>query len=339
MKVLILGGSRFIGKRLAHDLVSAGHRVTLYNRGRASDGLGDRVERLRGDRGDTVELANALSGRAFDAAYDFLCYDAAGARLIVDALRERIGRLVHISTCSVYWCAPSYSCPVLEEEFDRYADFPRAPSSIEYDYGYAKRKAEEALFAAYRERGFPVTVARLPVVGGEGDHTLRYASYCVRVADGGPVVLPDGGHAPFRHLYVGDAARALVALATVPRAEGQAYNVAGHEILSVRFIVESIAALLGRRVECIEIPTEALQRLGLATEFSPFSQRAALVPAIFKARRDLGWEPTAYAVWLERAVRWAMEEGLPGARASVAGHRAQELQAAASYREAVGAIA
>ena len=126
---------------------------------------------------------------------------------------------------------------------------------------------------------------------------------------------------------------------TAPSAAGQAYNLAGHEILSVRFVVESIAALLGRRVECVEIPTEALGWLGLGTELSPFSQRAAQVPAIFKARRDLGWEPTPYAVWLERAVRWAMDEGLPGAPASVSVLRSRELQAAARYREAVAPLA
>src|SRR5206468_6545163 len=193
-----------------------------------------------------------------------------------------------------------------EEDFDRLKDFAERHGSIEYDYGYGKRKAEEVLMAAHQDRGFPVTTIRLPVVGGEGDPSLRYAGYCLRVGDGRPLALPDGGFPPLRHVYVGDVARTLAALPSAPHSIGQAYNLAGAEILSVRAMVASIADLMGRKVETVDIPTPALRVMGLGTAFSPFSQQAPQVPAIFKARRDLGWTPTPYMMWLEAAVRSAI---------------------------------
>ncbi len=333
MRLLVLGGSRFIGRRLVTELLSAGHRVTLFNRGRADDGHGPAVERLRGDRRSARDLSAALSEREFDAAYDFLSYNAADARLAVEALSGRVGHLIHISTCSVYWCTGDFPCPVREDDFGRHGDFAEQPGSIEYEYGYNKRKAEEVLFAAHREKGFPVTAIRLPNVGGEGDPTLRWASYAMRIADGRPLILPDGGFAPFRQVYVGDAARALAGLPSVPGSVGQAYNLAGGEILSVRVLVLAMAELLGREVETVEIPCAELRAMGLGTRFSPFTQRAGQVPAIEKAQRDLGWISTPFRQWLGPTVGWSLdparaEAGRPDAYAC----RSEELEAIERYR-------
>ncbi len=268
--------------------------------------------------------------------YDFLAFDASDARLAVRALSGRAGRFVHISTCSVYWCTGDFPCPVPEEDFDRLSDFEERPSSIEYAYGYAKRKAEEALFTACRETGFPVTAIRMPIVAGEDDYTRRYASYCLRVSDGRPMILPDGGFAPFRHVYVGDVTRALAGLPSLPGVVGQAYNLACDEILSVRMVVEGITGLLGRRPDLVEIPSAVLDEImprDAAAGFSPLSQRAAQVPAIHKARRDLGWSPTPFPIWLERAVRWAVDASgsWPEPPAAYA-WRAMELEAIALFR-------
>jgi nucleoside-diphosphate-sugar epimerase len=336
VKILVFGGTRFIGRRLVGDLVAAGHKVILYNRGATSDPFGGAVERIKGDRRSSADLLSGLARREFDAVYDFLSYEAADARLVIESLAGRVGRFVHISTCSVYWCTGDFPCPVPEEDFDRLGEFPEKPGSIEYDYGYNKRKAEEALFAAHKERGFPVTTIRLPIVGGEDDPTQRYASYCLRVSDGGSLVLPDGGYAPFRHVYVADVARMLAALPGIPRAVGQAYNLACDEILSVRSVVAWIAALLGHKVDTVEIPTPALRALGVGTAFSPFTQQAAQVPAIFKARRDLAWAPTPYCEWLERTVRWCMDTRRSRAEAPPAyAHREAERAAAEAYRRAL----
>jgi nucleoside-diphosphate-sugar epimerase len=308
MKVLVLGGSRFIGRRLVSELLERGDQVTLFNRGRSPDRFGERVNRIAGDRRSASDLSAAFSGREFDAAYDFLSFTSEDARLAIDALSGRTGHFIHINTCSVYWCTGYFPCPVPEEAFDRHGDFEEREGSIEYDYGYNKRKAEETLFAAHRENGFPATAVRLPNVAGEEDPTLRYASYVMRVADGGPLVIPDGGYAPFRHVYVGDAARALAGIPTRPQVVGRAYNLASHEILSVRRLVADTARLLDRRIETVDVPSSVLELRWTGADFSPFSKRAAQIPSIARARRELDWSPSPYETWIEATVLWSRKE-------------------------------
>ncbi len=338
MRALILGGSRFIGRRLAAALVEAGHSVTLFNRGRTDDGLGDRVRRLAGDRGSDGDLARALAGLSFDAAWDFLCYDGDDARRAVEHLAGRTGRLVHISTCSVYWCTGDFPNPVPEEEFDRHGDFAERPGSIEYAYGYAKRQAEEVLMQAQREGRLAVTIVRPPVAAGEDEPMLRYASYCHRLEDGSPLILPDGGTVPFRHVYAGDVARTLASIPDIPSAAGRAYNLASPELLSVRRLVTDIAALMERAPELVEIPVPILRGLAPGelevTAFSPFTQLAPQIPAVDRAIAELDWSPTPYPVWLERVVRWWVDEGKPAGLVPPASRQRQkEVAMAAAYRE------
>ena len=341
MRALILGGSRFIGRRLADALLEAGHSVTLFNRGRTGDGLGDRVRRLAGDRGSDRDLSRTLDGLTFDAAWDFLCYDADDARLAVAHLGGRVGRLVHISTGSVYWCTGDFPCPVPEEEFARHGDFAERPGSIEYAYGYAKRKAEEVLMEAHRGGKLAVTIVRPPVVAGEDEPALRYASYCHRLEDGLPLILPDGGFTPFRHVYADDLAGALARIPELPGTAGRAYNLASPEILSVRRLTIDIAALLRRTPDLVEVPMPVLAALAPdepePAAFSPFTQRAPQIPAIDRAIRELDWSPTPYPVWLESVVRWWVDEGKPaGLVPPQMKHRPKEVAMAAEYRKRLG---
>ena len=85
MKVLVIGGTRFLGHELAWRLVAGGHAVTLFNRGTLPDAFGARVERLRGDR-TTDDFERHLAGRTFDAAVDFAAYDGTDGGRAVEVL-------------------------------------------------------------------------------------------------------------------------------------------------------------------------------------------------------------------------------------------------------------
>ncbi len=345
MKALVIGGTRFIGRRLVMELLARGAQIWIFTRGRAADDLGGRVVRLTGDRRSADQLRASLGSLSFDAAYDFISYDATDAAGAIEALCGRVEHFIHMSTCSVYWCAGEFPCPVPEEELDRQGRFAEQPGSIEYAYGYGKRLAEQALFAAHRERGFPVTTIRCPIVGGSDDPSLRHASYCLRVDDGKPVCLPDAGLAPSRQVHVGDLARALADLPGRTEAIGEAFNLAGHEILTVARVVSAMAQLLGRRPDTVEIPTPVLRGMGLVSReegnlFSPFSQQAAQVPSIGKARRLLGWRPRPYLQWLEEVVRGVMDARQRGTLPQPPAYawRAREIEAIDRYRKALATL-
>jgi len=274
----------------------------------------------------------AHAGR--DGVFDFLSYDAADATLAARAFTGKTAHFIHISTCSVYWCTGEFPCPVGEEEFDRFGDFDERPGSIEYAYGYAKRKAEEALIAAHREDKLPATAIRMPVVGGEADPSLRHISYFHRIDDGGPLVLPDSGVAGFRQMYVDDAAETLADPPGKTVAMGRAYNLACEEILDLRGIIAMSAHFLGRKVATLPISFHLLDAKGLDRSFSPFSQPISQIPSIERAKSELGYHPTRYSVWLERVVRWYRDFHRAGPPPQYA-HRERELAIADEYLRAL----
>src|SRR5215210_339205 len=99
MRILVLGGSRFVGRHIVAALRSDGHEIAVFNRGTA--GLPwDDVEQLRGDR-ETGDL-RSLEGREWDACIDVSCYLPEYARASADLLAGSVGRYVFISTVSVY---------------------------------------------------------------------------------------------------------------------------------------------------------------------------------------------------------------------------------------------
>ncbi|MEO5728770.1 MAG: NAD-dependent epimerase/dehydratase family protein, partial [Byssovorax sp.] len=170
MHVLIIGGTRFVGALLTFRLLARGDTVTLFNRGRIADPFGDRIERLRGDR-TTPDLARSLAGRRFDAVVDFAAYTGEDARGAIEALGDRAGHYVFISTGQVYLVREG--CPRPARELDYTGPVmprPGEESEIEpWTYGVEKRAAEDALAAAWATARFPATRLRVPMINGERD--------------------------------------------------------------------------------------------------------------------------------------------------------------------------
>ncbi len=304
MKVALLGGGGFISSAVQQRLLADGHQLTILKRHPPASAQG--VRYLAGERHDAGALA-ALAAERPDAVVDFLCFTAGHARELLDAFAGRVSRLVMISTGSVYWCTGTWRNPVGEDQYDR-EDTPRLPAtpltpgSIEYEYGTGKRAAEDLLAQAHACGELSSVRLRFPVVGGPGDPTGRYAGYVRRVADGGPLLLPDGGFNTFRHLYVDDAAAAVSAALAVPDAGG-AYNVASSEMISVRDLVRQVAGCLGRpEPKVVAPPRTWLLERGYGDLFAPFSATRDQILAMGRARRELDFQPTPYSQWLARVV-------------------------------------
>ena len=338
MKVLIIGGTRFFGYFIARRLLADGHELTLFNRGQTPDDLGPELRRIRGDRNDREDFARKLAGKEFDAAIDMIAYTAADSESAAAALDGRVGRFIHISTGSVYIVTRDFPCPLREEDFDReITPRPLVDDGGWWAYGYNKRLCEEALREAGARRGFPFVILRLPIVFGERDYTLRAYSYLLRLEDGGPLILPDGGFNVFTHIYQDDVVRTVAANLLNPAAVGQAYNLAWPEILTLRAFVLQAARLLGRDPEIVDIPWDVLTASGLGTGFSPLSTRRPFVLVTDKARRDLGFSSTPYLLWLERTIRWFSEDYRGGPPDNYL-RRRLEPELIAGYRSAVAPL-
>jgi 2'-hydroxyisoflavone reductase len=197
MRVLVLGGTRFLGRALVDSLLEQGHEPTLFNRGLTGAELFPEVEKLLGDR--TSDLS-ALAGHEWDAVIDVACYHPPVAERSVEALQGRVGRYTFISTVSVYAdqdTRPVESAAVLE----------LAPGDEEDDrpetYGARKAACERIVEEAFGDRAL---VVRPGLIVGPHDPTGRFTYWPHRVARGGEVLAPGAPGDPVQFVDVRDLA-------------------------------------------------------------------------------------------------------------------------------------
>ena len=334
MKILVIGGTRFFGYHLARRLVEENHRVVLFNRGLTPDDFGASVERIRGDRADHKAFVRRLEEEKFDVVVDMIAYKAADSQAAVGAFAGRVGHFIHISTGSVYIVTRDYPCPLREEDFDREL-FPQPKKNDEWWlYGTHKRKCEEVLCQAHEDKKFPVTIFRLPIVMGERDYTLRAYSYFLRLQDGKPLILPDGGLNVFTHIYQGDIVKTITPNLLNRSSFGQTYNLAQEEVLSLRAFILASARILNRKPDLVDIPSDVLKQASLGTSFSPFSMRRPFILSVGKAKKDLDFSSTPFEIWLARTIAW-FKGDYQGGPPDNYRTREREIEVAFRYREVV----
>ncbi|WP_342425193.1 NAD-dependent epimerase/dehydratase family protein [Paenibacillus sp. FSL L8-0502] len=185
-KILVLGGTRFFGKRLVERLLeSSENSVTILTRGQTSDSFGDRVQRICADRTDQQALAKAVGEQVWDVVYDNICFspdEASEACRIFDAKAKRY---IVTSSLSVYDSRPEV---LTESIFDPQAYPVRKGGKDDFTYQEAKRQAE-AVFM--QQATFPVVAVRFPIVLGTDDYTKRLHFHIEHVREGTEIGVPN----------------------------------------------------------------------------------------------------------------------------------------------------
>lgn len=184
MKALIIGGNRFFGRHLAMELLAEGIEVTLLNRGRLDDGIGERVKRIVADRNDNSAMRSALSGPVWDLVFDQVCYTAEEARNACALFEGKTKRFVLTSTESVYDNGENQS----EGNFVASGHTFTVDADRYKDYQGAKRQTE-AIFS--RHARFETVVVRPSLVVGIDDYTQRLSWHIDRIRAGLPIYFPD----------------------------------------------------------------------------------------------------------------------------------------------------
>jgi len=304
LKVLLIGGNRFLGHELALRLRAASHAVTLFNRGTLADALSDRVERLRGDR-TSADFERVLGGRRFDAVVDFAAFDGDDGRRAAALFQGQVGHYVAISTGQVYLVRQGCPRPARESDYDGpLIDEPQTQYDRgQWTYGVKKRALEDELRAAWEQRRFPATRLRIPMVNGERDHFRRIERYLWRMLDGGPILLPGGGARVTRHVYSGAVVKAILGLLGREASFGRAYNLAQDETPSLRELLATLARLVGAPAPLVEIDAESVRKAGLdPLVLSPFGGEwmSFVDPSLAKA--ELGFRHEPLASYLDKIV-------------------------------------
>ena len=200
-KILILGGTAFLGPQLVEAAQRRGHTVTLFNRGKTRPEMFPDVEKLRGDRDGDLK---ALEGRTWDTVIDTSGYVPRIVKASAELLAPKVRQYVFVSTISVY--ADTSQVGIDETSPVAVAPDPKT-EDIPAHYGALKALCEQAAEAALPGR---TTVVRPGLIVGPGDGSDRFTYWPVRVAAGGEVLAPGDPTNPVQFIDVRDLAEFII---------------------------------------------------------------------------------------------------------------------------------
>lgn len=221
LELLILGGTRFLGRHLADQALQRGHRVTLLNRGQTQPGLFPEAEHLRGDRNG--DLRPLLGGRSWDAVLDTCAYVPRQVRSLAELLAGKVGHYQIVSSISAY--AAFEASGTREDAPLAQLDDPTVELVDPQTYGGLKALCEAAAVAGFGESR--VCRVRPGLIVGPHDPTGRWSWWLQRMARGGEVLAPGLPDAPVQFIDARDIATWMLDRAESGSDPAGAFNLAG----------------------------------------------------------------------------------------------------------------
>lgn len=246
MKILVLGGTQFVGRHIVEAMVDAGHCVTIFNRGQTVDHLPSPIERLRGDRDLGMSGLDALTGRSWDVCVDVSGYTARHVRSSAEKLRGSVGHYVFVSAVSVY------GDPVRGPVDETCTRLPPAAEDVtdigSETYGPLKVICENIVREISADR---CTILRPQIVVGPYDPYDRFSYWVRRAAQGGEMLAPGNGADFVQFIDARDVARFVMRVSE--NALSGSFNLAGP-----RLAWKVLMTLLGAE-EIVWVPAKILR--------------------------------------------------------------------------------
>ncbi|WP_431028294.1 NAD-dependent epimerase/dehydratase family protein [Lysinibacillus sp. LZ02] len=278
--ILVLGGTRFFGRKLVELLVAEGHDVTIVTRGQLANPFGEKVKHIIVDRRDTKAFAKAVEGQYYDIVYDNICYSPNEAKAFCDIFNGNIGKLVFTSTLATY---AADGLAKSEEDFNPYAYDIQMGETEEFSYGEGKRQAE-AVFFNYAQ--FPVVAVRFPIVMGVDDYTERLHFHVKHVANEEPIGFINMD-AEMSFILAEEAGRFLQ-WAGLTDVEGP-FNAAAHGTISLKDLIILVEQATGKTAKIALVGNDEIR--------SPYAIPASWYMTVTKAE-EAGFIFSKLAEWL-----------------------------------------
>lgn len=322
MKVLVMGGTRFNGLALVHELHRQGHEVTILNRGVTEAAIPRGVRRLTADRNDADSLRAALGDDEFDCVQDISGYNLEQVRMLVEILKGRVGHYIFASSTVSY--AATRLLPIRETS---------ATDATPRQSEYARNKliCEDYLFRLYRQERFPATSVPFSMVFGPNNIIPdREQRMFQRLLLGRPVLVPGDGTTVGMVGHVDDEARALRMMMGNPVTFGKRYNLTGLDSYTDDGYLDTFAEVVGVDPERVYVPPAVMDELWdgdaktvsgaavLIQKVAPHIHRwnSSVFFSVDRLRGDIGWEPEyGFRAAVEQTYEWFRREGLDQTRA------------------------
>jgi nucleoside-diphosphate-sugar epimerase len=252
LRALIIGGNGIISSSVSRLAVQRGFEVTLLNRGQSDTRPPiDGVRRLTGDASDAASIAAAIGAEDFDVVVNFRSFLATQVRADIELFAGRTAQYVYISSASAYQ-KPVAHLPITEST-PLYNPF--------WQYSRDKIASEDALVAAYREHGFPVTIVRpshtydetlIPIEGGW--------TMLDRMRRGLPVLVHGDGTSLWTLTHARDFAVGFVGLLGNPVAVGDTFQITSDFVYPWDAIYRMLGAALGVEPQLVHVASETIAR-------------------------------------------------------------------------------
>jgi nucleoside-diphosphate-sugar epimerase len=307
MRVIVFGGTRFIGRTLVEELAGAGHQILVVHRGQTEPAAGPPVDHLHVDRGSLSEHHRDLRAFSPDAVVDCRALTRADADAVLRAIPSGL-RLVVLSSIDVYRAYDSFRAgihtdpvPLDERAALRPERYPYRDSDPDLR-DYEKLDVEEAFLAE------GATILRLPMVYGERDYQRREEFVLRRVRAGRRWIPVGPGNWLTCLGYVGEIARGI-RLAVESDEIGEIFNLAQAPTWSVRLWADRILEAANWRAELVPVADEVLPEDLRITRSA--SQHLLTDPS--KARIHLDWIHSDPEECLRSSVAWHVANPPPDA--------------------------
>lgn len=273
MRVLIMGGTRFIGVYLTKLLVEQGHDVVLFNRGNKPSPVAG-VQQIQGDRTDPAQLKAKLSGETFDAVFDNNGRELSDTQPLAELFKDTVKHFVYVSSAGVYLKTDQ-------------------PPHVEGDAvdPKSRHKGKFATEAYLAEQGVPFTSIRPVYIYGPQNYNDLEAWFFDRIVRDRPIAIPGNGMhlTQLGHCY--DLATAMAAVLGNDNAIGQIYNVSGDRSVTFDGLARACATAAGKSADDLRIVHYDPKQFDFGKR-KAFPMRVQhFFTDIHKAKTELGWAP------------------------------------------------
>ena len=309
MRILVIGGTLFVGARLVSELLKEGHQVTVLHR-KKTHAFGKRVENLQADRNDSAQLKKVLEGRRFEVVFDNV-YDwdrgttAQQVEGTVKACGDRLIRYIFLSSVAAYG-----------DGLNHYEDDALAPDDHADPYVRNKAMTERLLFRMHQRTGLPVVSFRPPFIYGPENPYYREQFFWDRMRAGRTLVLPGDGNRLMQFVYVKDLVVAMIRSMSEPGAVGQAFNIGNERPVTQLELLNALARAAKKKPQIARVPRERIieaggNPMGDPSYFGIYFDVPPITEAIGKVKRILKVQITSFDDGLAETYKWYLRHHDP----------------------------
>ena len=273
MRILMMGGTRFIGVYLTEVLLAQGHEVVLFNRGNNQAPV-EGVSQIHGDRKDETQLQEKLSGESFDAIFDNNGRELSHTQPLVEIFNGKIKHFVYVSSAGVY--LKSSQMPHVEGD-------PVDPNS--------RHKGKHHTEAYLKDAGIPWTSIRPVYIYGPQNYNDLEAWFFDRIVRDRPIPIPGKGRFITQFGHVRDLALAMASILGNEKAKGKIYNISGDRYVTFDGLAYACARAAGKSSQDIEIVHYDPQKFDFGKRKAFPVRQQHFFADIHNAKTDLDWQP------------------------------------------------